>query len=91
MGELWLEVRKKPMPRRPEVPAVVADWVRADDLDQPEKEPELLPEITLIVERRVPVPEEPEGKEGSVVKKVPKLHRLSDHPKVQEICLQYLS
>lgn len=57
LGGLWLEVRKKRMPARPPVPRVVADWVRAEDLDQPENEPQLLPETTLIVERPVPDPD----------------------------------
>ncbi len=90
LGGLWLEVRKKRMPARPPVPQVVADWLRADDLDQPENEPELLPEITLIVERRVPDPDAPQGTQRTIVQQVPELRRLADHPEVEEAWLEYL-
>ncbi len=89
-GGLWLEVRKKRMPVRPPVPQVVADWVRADDLDQPENEPELLPEITVIVERQVPDPDAPQGTQRTIVRQVPELRRLADHPEVEEAWLEYL-
>lgn len=89
-GGLWLEVRKKPMPARPPVPRVMADWVRAEDLDQPENEPELLREITLIVERRVPDPDTPEGTQKTMLQQVPELRRLADHPEVEEAWLEYL-
>lgn len=90
LGGLWLEVRKKRMPARPPVPQVVANWVRADDLDQPKNEPELLPEITLIVERRVPDPDMPQGTQRTMVQQVPELRRLADHPEVEEAWLEYL-
>ena len=86
----WLEVRKKRMPTRPAVPQVVADWVRADDLDQPENEPELLLEITVIVERQVPDPDAPQETQKTTVEKVPELRRLADHPEVEEAWLEYL-
>ena len=87
---LWLEVRKKRMPARPPVPQVVADWVRADDLDQTESEPELLPEITVIVERQVPDPDAPQDTQRTIVEKVPELRRLADHPEVEDAWLEYL-
>lgn len=90
LGGLWLEVRKKRMPARPPVPQVVADWVRADDLDQPENEPELLPEITLIVERQVPDPDAPHDTQRTIVQQVPELRRLVDHPEVEDAWLEYL-
>lgn len=90
LGGLWLEVRKKRMPARPPVPQVVANWVRADDLDQLENEPELLPEITLIVERRVTDPDAPQDTRRTIVQQVPELHRLADHPEVEEVWLEYL-
>jgi len=87
---LWLEVRKKRMPPRPPVPQVVADWVRAADLDQPEKEPELLPEITVLVERRVPDPDAPHDSQRTIVETVPELRRLVDHREVEDAWLEYL-
>lgn len=90
LGGLWLEVQKKRMPAQPPVPPVVADWVRADDLDQPENEPELLPEITVVVERQVPDPDAPQGTQRMIVQEVPELRRLADHREVEEAWLEYL-
>lgn len=90
LGGLWLEVRKKRMPARPPVPQVLADWVRADDLDQPERAPELLPEITHIVERRVPDPDAPQDSQRTMDQQVPELRRLADHREVEDAWLEYL-
>lgn len=90
LGGLWLEVWKKPMPARPPVPQAVADWVRADALGQPENEPELLPEITVIVERRVPDPAADQDTQRTIVEEIPEVRRLEDHPEVQETWLEYL-
>lgn len=89
-GDLWLEVRKKRMPARPPVPEVVKDWVRVDELDQAETEPELLPKITVIVEREVPDPDATEGAQRTIVQKVPELRRLADHPEVEEAWIEYI-
>ena len=90
MGGLWLEVRKKRRPARQPVPQLVADWVRCDDLNEPGSEPELLPEITVIVERQVPDTDAPEGTQRMITQKVPELRRLADHPEVEEAWLEYL-
>ncbi|MDW8075415.1 MAG: AAA domain-containing protein [Bacteroidota bacterium] len=81
-GEIWLEVRKKRMPVRPPVPQVVADWVRVEDLDHPEGQPKLLPEIKVIVKRKVP------GSDAG--EEVIELHRLVDHPEVEKAWYEYL-
>jgi len=78
------------MPLRPPVPPIVADWVRAADLDRPNKEPELLPEITVVVEQQVPDPDAPEDPRRATAEKVPQLRRLADHPEVEEAWLEYL-
>ncbi len=90
LGELWLEVRKKRIPARPPLPQVVADWVRAEDLDQPENEPELLPEITAIVKRQVPGPDASQDTQSTIVEEVAELRRLADYPEVEEAWLEYL-
>lgn len=90
LGGLWLEVRKKRMPARPPVPQVVADWVRVDDLDQPENEPELLTEIRVIVERQMPDPDAPQDTQRTIVEEVSELRRLADHPEVEDAWLEYL-
>lgn len=90
LGGLWLEVRKKRMPARPPVPQAVADWVRAEDLDHPEKVPELRPEITVLVERQVQDPGAPPAGQRTVVETAPELRRLADHPEVEDAWLEYL-
>jgi very-short-patch-repair endonuclease len=90
LGDLWIEARKKRMPTRPALPEAIADWVRADDLDQPDKEPELLAEITLLVDRQVPDPDVPPESQRSVLEKRPQLLRLSEHPQVEDGWLEYL-
>lgn len=90
LGGLWLEVRKPRMPARPPVPQVVADWVRADDLDQLEDEPELLPQITVIVKRQVPDPDAPQDTQKTIVEEVREVRWLADHPEVEEAWLEYL-
>lgn len=87
---LWLEVRKKRIPARPPVPQVLADWVRSDALDQADQEPELLPEITMLVERRVPDPEAPQDVQRTIVDTVPEMRRLADHREVEDAWLEYL-
>jgi very-short-patch-repair endonuclease len=88
--EFWLEVCKNGMPPRPPVPQLVSDWVRADELDNLENEPELRPEITVLVERRVPDPDAPPDAPTMIVETVPELRRLADHPEVEEAWLEYL-
>jgi len=88
--DLWLEVRKKRMPSRPAVPGPVSDWLRPQDLDQADREPELLPEITVLVERRVPDPNAPSDQGRTVSEKVPEVRRLKDHPEVEDAWLEYL-
>jgi very-short-patch-repair endonuclease len=90
LGGLWLEVRKKWMPARPPVPQVLADWVRAEDLDQPENDPELLPEITVIVKREVLDPDASQDSQRMTVEEVPELRRLADHPEVEDAWLEYV-
>lgn len=88
--DLWLEVRKKRMPTRPPVPEVVKDWVRPLDLDQADQEPELLPEITVLIERKVPDPDAPHEEGRTVIQKVPEVRRLRDHQEVEDAWLAYL-
>lgn len=88
--DLWLEVRKKRMPSRQSVPEVVKDWVRPQDLDQTDQEPELLPESTILVEREVPDPDAPAEQSRTVIEKVPEVRHLKDHPEVEDGWLEYL-
>ena len=84
-GELWLEVRKKRMPMRPPVSETVADWVRPDDLDQTETEPDLHPEITVLVEVEQDLLEL-----GNPPEMRPEMRRLADYPEVEDAWLEYL-
>jgi hypothetical protein len=85
--DIWIEVRKRPMPTRPAVPKVAADWVPPQDLEQSHHEPELLPEITVLAERRVPDPEAPPEQPRSLLERVPELRRLEDHREVEDAWL----
>lgn len=88
--DFWLEVRKARMPIRPPVPETVAEWVRPEDLDQPDREPELLPEITILIEQEVSDPDAPPEQPRTIVEEVPQLRRLQDHSEVEEAWLEYL-
>jgi hypothetical protein len=88
--DFWLEVRKARMPIRPPVPETVVEWVRPEDLDQPDREPELLPEITTFTEQEMSDPDAPPEQPRTVVEKVPQLRWLQDHPEVEGAWLEYL-
>lgn len=88
--DLWLEVRKKRMPPRPPVPGILKDWVLPEDLDQVDHEPEPLPEITVLLERRTPDPEASPQQARTLAETVPEVRRLEDHPEVQDAWLEYL-
>ena len=89
-AELWLEIRKKRMPIRPPVPAPVSEWVLPDQLEQPDKEPELRSEITVLVKQEVTYPSDtPEARE-TVVETHPEVRCLSDNPDIEEAWLDYL-
>ena len=90
VSEYWLEVRKSKMPVRPPVPEIVADWVRPEDLEQPYNEPELLTEITVIVEKEVPGPDTSTEHQRRTTEKSSEIRRLQDHPDVEEAWLEYL-
>ena len=89
--EFWLEVRKTKPPVRPRVPDAVIDWVREQDLDSPDTEPDILSEITVLVEKEVADPEPPPNEQRIIVQKFPEIRRLEEHPKVQDMWLDYLT
>jgi hypothetical protein len=91
LSDIWLEVRKKRRPARPPVPEAIADWIRTDDLDQADKEPEPLSEIALLAETRVPDPDALRESNKTVLEKRPETRRLSQHPEIEEACLEYLA
>ncbi len=90
-ADFWLDVRKRRMPPRPALPSRIQDWLRAEDLDQVDTEPQLLQEITVIVER----PKEqnqavPLGSSSVEVETYPETRRLADHPDIEDAWLDYL-
>ena len=90
LPDLWLEVRKKRMPPRPSIPEVCKDWVNPQELDRIDQEPELLPEITLLVEKEVP-DSDAAPREGRMrIEKVPEIRHLEDYPEIQDAWLEYL-
>ena len=97
--DLWLEVRKKPKPTLPLLPKELQDWVRQEFQDRPEdyldrELDELIdllnPQITLLVEKRVPDPNAPRGDSGALTEEVLEVRRLEDYPKVQDAWLEHL-
>ena len=89
--DLWLEVRKRRMPTRPPVPKVTAEWVRPQDLEQIDHEPELLQEITVLVEKvRAPDAAASADQSDGRPEKVPELRRLKDYREVEDAWLEYL-
>ncbi|MFC1660322.1 AAA domain-containing protein [Gemmatimonadota bacterium] len=89
-GDIWLEVQKRRMPKRPAVPSLIVDWVQDEDLDLPEEVPELRPEIEVLVEREIPDPNAGAGSSRTVSQQVPERRRLEDHPQVEDAWLEYL-
>ncbi|MCH8025637.1 MAG: hypothetical protein IH866_02475, partial [Chloroflexi bacterium] len=87
---MWLEIRKRRMPQRPSLPDLVKDWVRPEDLDDEEQKPELLLEITVLVEFSVPDQGASAEQEGTTSQKTPEERLLRDHPDVQDAWLEYL-
>lgn len=89
--DLWLEIRKKRLPTRQPLPEILKDWVRPQDLDQVDQDPELLPEITVLVEREVVPDAGTMLEEHNVeVEKVPEVRHLKDQPGVEDAWLEYL-
>jgi very-short-patch-repair endonuclease len=90
LGDVWLEVRKKRMPARPPLAKPIADWVRADDLEQVHNVPELRPEITVLVDHQMLDPDAPSDGRRLIVEQRPELRRLADHPEIQDAWLEYV-
>ena len=78
------------MPVRPTLPAALTDWVRPKDLDDAGLEPELLQEITVLVEKPLAEIEPAPSRSRRAVTKVPETRHLNDSPEVQETWLEYL-
>ncbi|MGH9350751.1 MAG: hypothetical protein ACRD2G_01090, partial [Terriglobia bacterium] len=89
-ADLWLEVRKRRAPTQPPLPKLVQDWIRPQDFGQADHEPELLPEITILVEKGMPDPDAPADQTRTVIEKVPEVRRLKDHPEVEDAWLEYI-
>lgn len=82
---LLLEMRKKPIPRRPTTPTELSDWVHDDILDQWSEEPELPDRITVLVDETVHPPGEQPWTERR-----PRTVQLEDEPEVEDIWITYL-
>jgi hypothetical protein len=74
VSDYWLRVRKPPQPVRAPLPKILGNWLRLDDLENPDKTPELLQECTILLE---PLTE-------------PVHQLLADHPEVEEAWVEYL-
>lgn len=88
-SDFWLEVKKTPPPARKPIPQALADWVRLEDLDSPHKEPELIKEITVLVEREIPDPDAPPEAPRTIKETVEEIRRLEDHPEIDDAWVEY--
>jgi very-short-patch-repair endonuclease len=88
--DFWLEVKKTRPPVRAPLPEELIDWVSHKDLEDYRKEPELLSEITVLVEQEIPDPEAPPGQPRTIKEQVPIRQRLEDFPQLEEAWLEYL-
>jgi hypothetical protein len=88
-SDFWLEVKKTPPPARKPIPEALADWVRPEDLDSPHKEPELIQEITVLVEREIPDPDAPQEAPRTIKETVQEIRRLQDHPEIDDAWIEY--
>ena len=87
--DYWLEVKKTSPPSRKPLPPLLVDWVRPEDLDSPDKEPELMKEITILVEREIAISDDPENDQRRSREKVPEIRRLQDNPEIEDAWLDY--
>jgi hypothetical protein len=78
--DLWLEVRKKRKPTLPALPTQLRDWVPQEFQTQPDDYLDknsanfldlLNPEITVLVEKRIPDPNAPPSEGWTLAEKVP--------------------
>lgn len=97
--DLWLEVRKKHKPTFPPLPEELKDWVPQQFQDHPDeyinREPDELldllnPQITVLIEKRVPDPDALSGEARTLIEKVPEARFLKDYPQVEDTWLEYL-
>ncbi|MCX6026848.1 MAG: AAA domain-containing protein, partial [Chloroflexi bacterium] len=78
------------MPTRPPLPEAIALWVRAENLDSADKEPELRAEITVLVKEQVSDSVDHTDSTGALNDQRPEALRLADNPEVEEAWLEYL-
>jgi very-short-patch-repair endonuclease len=99
ISDLWLEVRKKRKPTLPALPAQLRDWVPQEFQTHPDDYVDknsgdlldlLNPEITVLVEERIPDPNAPLGEGCTLAEKVPEVRRLEDYPEVRNAWRDYL-
>ena len=54
---LLLDVRKQPMPSRPQLPPEIEGWVREDNLDRWDEQPELINQKSIVVTQVIHQPD----------------------------------
>ncbi len=97
--DLWLEVRKRHKPTFPPLSKELQDWVPQKFQDRPDeyidREPDELldllnPQITVLVEKRVPDPDALAEEARTLAERVPEVRRLKDYPQIEDAWLEYL-
>lgn len=97
--DLWLEVRKKRKPAFPPPSKELQDWVPQRFLEHPDEYiyrelyelvDILNPQITVLVEKRMPSPEPMTEQEDMLTYRTPEVQHLKDYPHVEDAWLDYL-
>lgn len=97
--DLWLEVRKKPMPPPPSLPSGLRDWVPQKFQEHPRDYLDhtidqllglLNPQITVLVEKLAPDPDTSTELARTLPERFPEVRYLKDFSEVQDAWLEYL-
>ena len=83
-SDIWVEIQRPNEPELPTVPDPCQDWVKIESLRNTSELPEILPEITVLIDN-------PDGSEDSEqLESTPHTIRLEDYPQVQEAWDSYV-
>ena len=82
--DIWIEIQRPNEPELPTVPNLCKDWVKTESLRNKSELPEILPEITVLIDN-------PDWSEDSDrPQSIPQTKRLEDYPDVQKAWYSYV-
>ena len=83
-SDIWVEIQRPNEPELPTVPDLCKDWVKIESLRNTSDLPEILPEITVLIDN----PDWSEDSEQPEI--IPHTKRLEDYPEVQKAWDSYV-